>query len=338
VAQLAGPEREIALLLDHRANLVVERTRTQARMRWLLFELDPSIELARRSCDSLRVLERLKRQLAKQPPSILLRVCRELLARVTQLTKQIRALERELRPMVRRHAGPLLALPGIGILNAARILANVADVRRFSSEAKLALYAGVAPLDASSGRQQRHRLNRSGNRQLNSALHMIALTQVRIYAPAREYVARRREEGKTGRGRWCRRACAWSVSGLSHPRPQTPPHPHPLPPPQRGRQPHRLPHQHRPQRALHHIGVIEPAGQCLSCSALGRRYARPCGVERRIEGFAETHLPSHGWESRGSPPRAHIGPPTTGVKRFPRRRNRRPRRVALLRRIMEKRQ
>ena len=199
VAQLAGPEREIALLLDHRANLVVERTRTQARMRWLLFELDPSIELARRSCNNLRVLERLKRQLAKHPPSILLRICRELVARVTQLTKQIRALERDLRPMVRRHAGPLLALPGIGILNAARILANVADVRRFSSEAKLALYAGVAPLDASSGRQQRHRLNRSGNRQLNSALHMIALTQVRVYAPAREYVARRREEGKTGR-------------------------------------------------------------------------------------------------------------------------------------------
>ena len=54
-------------------------------------------------------------------------------------------------------------------------------------------------MDASSGRQQRHRLNRSGNRQLNAALHMIALTQVRVHAPARDYVARRREEGKTGR-------------------------------------------------------------------------------------------------------------------------------------------
>jgi transposase len=199
VAQLAGPEREIALLLDHRANLVVERTRTQARMRWLLFELDPTIELARRSLDNLTVLERLKRRLSKQPPSVLLRICRELLTRVVQLTKQIRQLERDLRPLVRRHAGPLLALPGIGILNAARILACVADVRRFNTEAKLALYAGVAPLDASSGRQQRHRLNRSGNRQLNAALHMIALTQIRIHAPARAYMARRREEGKTGK-------------------------------------------------------------------------------------------------------------------------------------------
>ena len=85
------------------------------------------------------------------------------------------------------------------MINAARLLAEVADVRRFRTEAQLALYAGVAPLDASSGRQQRHRLNRSGNRQLNAALHMIALTQARIHAPARDYIARRRAEGKTGR-------------------------------------------------------------------------------------------------------------------------------------------
>jgi transposase len=72
-------------------------------------------------------------------------------------------------------------------------------VRRFRTEAQLALYAGVAPLDASSGRQQRHRLNRTGNRQLNAALHMIALTQARVHAPAREYLDRKREQGKTGR-------------------------------------------------------------------------------------------------------------------------------------------
>jgi transposase len=90
-------------------------------------------------------------------------------------------------------------LPGVGVINAARLLAEVADVRRFRTEAQLALYAGVAPLDASSGRQQRHRLNRSGNRQLNSALHMIAITQARIHPPARAYMARRREQGKTGK-------------------------------------------------------------------------------------------------------------------------------------------
>jgi len=199
VAQLAGPEREIALVLDHRANLIVERTRLQSRLRWLLYELDPTIELAGRSLDNLQILERLKRRLAKQPPSVLLRICRELLARIRELTVQVRALQRDLRPLVARHAPALLAVPGVGTINAARLLAEVADVRRFKTEAQLALYVGVAPLDASSGRQLRHRLNRSGNRQLNAALHMIALTQARLQGPAREYIARRRSEGKTGR-------------------------------------------------------------------------------------------------------------------------------------------
>ena len=199
VARLAGPEREIALLLDHRANLIVERTRLASRLRWLLHELDPSIQPAGRSLDNKIVLERLKRRLAKQPPSALLRICRELLARIGELTVQVRALERDLRPLVRRHAPALLALPGVGVINAARLLAEVADVRRFQTEAKLALYAGVAPLDASSGRQIRHRLNPRGNRQLNSALHMIALTQARMHPPARDYLARRRAEGKTGK-------------------------------------------------------------------------------------------------------------------------------------------
>ena len=80
------------------------------------------------------------------------------------------------------------------------MLAEVADVAPLQAPRPSSrIYAGVAPLDASSGRQQRHRLNRSGNRQLNAALHMIALTQARIQAPAREYIARRRTEGKTGR-------------------------------------------------------------------------------------------------------------------------------------------
>jgi transposase len=160
---------------------------------------DHILDLAGRSLDNMQVLERLKRRLARQSPSVLLRICRELLARIRELTVQVRALERDLRPLVARHAPALLALPGVGTINATRLLAEVADVSRFKTEAQLALYAGVAPLDASSGRQLRHRLNRSGNRQLNAALRMIALTQARVHAPAREYIARRRREGKTGR-------------------------------------------------------------------------------------------------------------------------------------------
>ncbi|MDQ5833041.1 MAG: transposase, partial [Actinomycetota bacterium] len=91
----------------------------------------------------------------------------------------------------------LLALPGCGALTAAKLVGEVAGIERFRTDAKLAMHAGVAPLDVSSGRQQRHRLNRAGNRQLNRALHTIAITQKRVYAPAKAYLARRQADGKT---------------------------------------------------------------------------------------------------------------------------------------------
>ncbi len=85
------------------------------------------------------------------------------------------------------------------MLTAARILGDVEDIERFRTERHLASYCGVAPLDASSGRQQRHRLNRTGNRRLNRSLHIIAVTQIRTHPPARDYIARRTSEGKTNR-------------------------------------------------------------------------------------------------------------------------------------------
>ena len=108
-----------------------------------------------------------------------------------------RQARRRARPRARRLVAAqhpaLLEIPGCGVITAARILAEVGGIERFATEARLASYAGVAPLDASSGRQQRHRLNRAGNRQLNRALYTIALTQIRIHPPARDYIARRIE-------------------------------------------------------------------------------------------------------------------------------------------------
>ena len=97
--------------------------------------------------------------------------------------------------MVGRHAGALCEPPGCGTLTAARLVAEVAGAERFSSDAKLAKLAGVAPLDASSGKQCRHRLNRKGNRQLNCALHRMAVTQGRWHPPARDYLARKERDG-----------------------------------------------------------------------------------------------------------------------------------------------
>lgn len=91
----------------------------------------------------------------------------------------------------------LLALPGCGALTAAKILGETADVARFRSEACFAKHAGVAPIPASSGKTHRHRLTRGGNRQLNAALHRIAVTQARLAGAGRDYYQRRLTMGNT---------------------------------------------------------------------------------------------------------------------------------------------
>jgi transposase len=196
-AFLAGPEREIALLVNHRANLIAERNRLAKRVRWQLHDIGPGLEPAGRTLSQLGTIKAVDRRLARLEATIQIRICREQLTRLRELTKRINELRAELAPLVRRVAPGLLAITGCGTIVAARIIAEVANIARFKSDAQLALYAGCAPLDASSGKQQRHRLNRTGNRKLNHAIHVIAITQARIYAPAREYLARRKADGKS---------------------------------------------------------------------------------------------------------------------------------------------
>jgi transposase len=94
---------------------------------------------------------------------------------------------------------PLIRLKGINALTAGMLAAILGPGRRFPTDADLALYAGVAPLEVSSAGRVRHRLNRGGNRQLNAILYRIALTQLRSLPAAQDYVARRLSEGKTER-------------------------------------------------------------------------------------------------------------------------------------------
>jgi transposase len=198
-AELAGAEHELRLLVDHREDLVCERTRIQNRLRWHLHEIDPELEPARRSLGSLKVLDSLGRRLARRQQSVQVRIARELVARCRELTRLADQLEREIETLVRREAPQLLALPGCGALTAAKLVGEIAGIERFRTDAQLAMHAGVAPLDVSSGRQQRHRLNRAGNRQLNRALHTIAIVQKRVYAPAQAYIARHQADGKTNK-------------------------------------------------------------------------------------------------------------------------------------------
>src|SRR2546426_431369 len=99
--------------------------------------------------------------------------------------------------IARTHAPALHQIPGCASLTAAKIVAEAAQVRRFPTEGHFARYAGTAPIPASSGARHRQRFNRRGNRQLNAAVHRIAVTQIRMHDPAKDYLAKKRAEGKT---------------------------------------------------------------------------------------------------------------------------------------------
>ncbi len=113
------------------------------------------------------------------------------------LTTAIRALEREIEGLVRSLAGTLLALPGCGALTAAEVVGETAGVSRFRSKEAFARHNGTAPIPVWSGDTTRHRLSRGGNRQLNAALHRIAITQMRIDERGRAYIDHRRAAGDT---------------------------------------------------------------------------------------------------------------------------------------------
>jgi transposase len=159
--------REIKLIADHRDDLVDLRRRTQQRLRRHLFALDPSLS-----------------------------VPLHMLSRSSHLNREIAALDQQLEQRTREIAPTLLELSGCAAVTAAKLLAEIGPISRFRNDAQLARHAGVAPLEASSGRNQCHRLDRRGNRQLNAALYRIAITQARYYTPAREPrpQTRRRQE------------------------------------------------------------------------------------------------------------------------------------------------
>jgi transposase len=191
--------REMKLLVDHRETLVRQRSEAQDRVRWLLHVIDPELRVPGGALDRKVWLDRLARRLARSRQSVEVRIARDLVRRCRQLTGEANALERELAVLVADYAPQLLELRGCGVLFAAKLIGETAGVERFRHEAQLARLAGVAPVDCSSGQQRRHRLNRHGNRELNSALHKIAVVQGRWEPRARAYLERRQAEGKTRR-------------------------------------------------------------------------------------------------------------------------------------------
>jgi transposase len=142
----------------------------------------------------------LPRRCATSPEeTALLEVFRRLGARGITLTREAAAVEERIEELVRLIAPQLLEECGIGPICAAQLIVSSGDPRRMRSEAAFAALAGTSPVEASSGPTKRHRLSRGGDRQLNSALHRIALTRTRYHAETAAYYSRLLARGKTKR-------------------------------------------------------------------------------------------------------------------------------------------
>ena len=191
--------RDLKLLVDHRDDIVDERRRTQQRLRWHLHQLDPTLVVPLRMLGRSSHLERVSRWLARRDQELQVRLARELVSRCRALTRTITELDRELEQQTAAIAPALLELPGCGPLTAAKLLAEIGPIDRFKTDAQLRPPRRRRTTRSKLRPRATPPLDRGGNRQLNSALYRIAITQSRYHPAARAYLERKQAEGKSRR-------------------------------------------------------------------------------------------------------------------------------------------
>jgi len=194
--KLAGITEDLKLLVDARDQRVFDRTRAANRLHAHLVILEPGAAAEIHNLTAASHLAAARRLIGRSTGT------RAALAkaewtRVRTLSGEIRDLERRIRALVAASGTTLPAIKGLAAITAAKILGETGDARRFHSSPAFAAVSGTAPIPASSGKTTRHRLNRGGNRQLNRAIHTVAVVQARTDTRAQEYVARRMADGKS---------------------------------------------------------------------------------------------------------------------------------------------
>ena len=195
VLQVDGELEALRMLVDRREALTRRRIQTVGRLQALLAELLPG--QAKKDLTTGQA----KAMLASVRPRDIAgktrrRIAAEELAELVAVEAKMKKATAELKALVVARGSHLMDLPGVGPVVAARVLADVGDVTRFADRNRFASWTGTAPLDASSGEHDRHRLSRAGNRRVNHVIHIAAITQLRLDTDGRAYYRRKRAEGK----------------------------------------------------------------------------------------------------------------------------------------------
>ncbi len=200
----AGGERQaLQALVAAREGAVNAKRAGLCQLRDLLITTPEPLRRELRPLTRAQLLQRLAatRPRGRQDPELRgsLLALRSIARRVLALTVEERELAHEIERLTRKLAPQLLDQPGVGPHAAAQLVLSWSHQGRISSEAAFARLAGAAPTPASSGQTIRYRLDRSGDRKLNRALHMILVTRKRTHPATITYIARRLQEGKTRR-------------------------------------------------------------------------------------------------------------------------------------------
>jgi len=194
VLKVDGELEALRMLTDRRETLTRRRVQTVNRLQALLAELSPG--QAKKDITPLQA-----KALASVRPRDIAgktrrRIAAEELAELVAVDAKIKKATAELKAIVLARGSRLMDLRGVGPVVAARTLADVGDVTRFADRNRFASWTGTAPLDASSGEQNRHRLSRAGNRRMNHMIHIAAISQIRLDTDGRAYYRRKRAEGQ----------------------------------------------------------------------------------------------------------------------------------------------
>ena len=194
--QLEDHTTIMRLLTERREDLVAEHTRWINRLHVLLRDLHPGgAEVRLDTAEASALLAKIRPVTAADRQRK--QIARDVVRDLKRHEASIKELEKQLRAAVTASGTTLTQIPGVAFLTAAKLLALTGDIRRFPNQEHYASYSGTAPIDVSSGEQETHRLSRRGNRQLNAAIHVAAITQARDPGPGRDHYRRKIAEHKT---------------------------------------------------------------------------------------------------------------------------------------------